>query len=129
VAWSASSTREWPWISFKSCDLTSFRPANNANRTVQSFAALAKLQTQNLSPGQSSSGSGSSGAPSAGSPATPTGSDSGAGAGGPAASGSSTASAGPAQQSTNAAPGRLMDSAKRSVLGLGLGGLVAFVLL
>jgi hypothetical protein len=104
------------------------RPAGG-NRTVESFAVLAKAATQNLSPGQSSgSGAGSSGAPSAGSPAAPTGSDSGAGAGA-APSGTATSSGTPLQATANAAPGRPVDSAKQSIFGMGLAGLAAFMML
>jgi hypothetical protein len=100
----------------------------SGERTVQSYAAGAKLATANLSPGQkpgagSASPSGSL-VPSAGAG----GNGAGAPPSGAASAPTGTSTASPAQNSVNAAPG-LADAARQSFMGLGMGGLVAFMLL
>jgi plastocyanin len=102
-------------------------PPATGPRNLVAYAAGAKQATANISPGQSPG----SAAPSAGAPvpSAPSGNN-GAGASPPsgASNPSGTISGGAAQATTNAAPG-LVDAARRSVFGLSLGGLVAFMLL
>ncbi|KAF2194521.1 hypothetical protein K469DRAFT_725840 [Zopfia rhizophila CBS 207.26] len=106
--------------------------ATSGNKTVEAFAGIAKVQTENISPGQQG-GANPGGAEQSGAPA-PTGTSGAGGEGGAGATGvagQATASSNddPAKQTANAAPGRLSDAAKQSFLGLGLGGLAAFMVL
>jgi plastocyanin len=99
--------------------------AATGNKTIQAFAALAAQAPENLSPGQAPGAASPSGA------APGVAESSGAAGGGAAATGTDSAATGssantPAQQTTNAAPGR---SATDSLLGLGVAGLAAFLAL
>ncbi|KAF2740816.1 hypothetical protein EJ04DRAFT_424239 [Polyplosphaeria fusca] len=110
--------------------------AETGNKTVAAFAQLAGAATENLTPGQAP-GAGvesPSGAPAA--PGAPGATESAAAGGGAGASGTAAASAtgtaagnSPAQQTTNAAPGRFASASRDSIFGLGLAGLAAFVAL
>ncbi|KAF2119932.1 Cupredoxin [Lophiotrema nucula] len=99
--------------------------ATTGNKTMQAFAALAAQASENLTPGQAAGAASPSGA-------TPgVAESSGAAGGGAAATGTGSVATGsssnsPAQQTTNAAPGR---SATDSLLGLGVAGLAAFLAL
>ncbi|KAF2797171.1 Cupredoxin [Melanomma pulvis-pyrius CBS 109.77] len=103
--------------------------ATSGNKTVAAFAGLAAVAVENLSPGQAPGQAAASGAPgaAASSGAAPAGEGAATGTGGLVASTSSPSN--PAQQTTNAAPGRLSDVGRQSFLGLGLGGLAAFIVL
>jgi hypothetical protein len=129
--WLALLTRKLQCFSGVLCTKLNLNSPTSGERTVVSYAAGAKLAVANLSPGQQPGAASPSSAPSAGAPVpsspssnNPAGANPSAGAG----QGSPTASAGPAQASVNAAPG-LVDSARQSFMGLGLGGFVAFMLL
>lgn len=106
--------------------------AETGNKTVSAFKALAASAAENLSPGQAP-GAGAGAAPGE----APGASQSGAAGGGAGATGTAGAGAGatessannPAQQTTNAAPGRFASASRDSIFGLGLAGLAAFVAL
>ncbi|KAF2197719.1 hypothetical protein GQ43DRAFT_340036, partial [Delitschia confertaspora ATCC 74209] len=102
--------------------------ATTGNKTVAAFAAIAKVQTENLSPGQApgSAAAGGGAASSGAGGAAATGADSAATATSGQATGSVTVTP-PAQATVNAAPGRFGDVSKQSLLGLGLSGLVALL--
>lgn len=98
---------------------------SSGNKTVETFKGLAAVAVENLSPGQVPGAAAPSAAPSSGAP--PAGEGAATGTGGLVASPTSPSE--PAQQTTNAAPGRLSGVGRQSVLGLGLGGLAAFLVL
>ncbi|OCL06038.1 hypothetical protein AOQ84DRAFT_297746 [Glonium stellatum] len=108
--------------------------AASGNKTVSAFAALAKVATQNLSPGESSSGSVSGGASASSAAAGATSfatsaAGAAASAGATGAAGTTSSSSTPAEQTTNAAPGRLLDATKNGFLGVAYAALAAFLVL
>ncbi|PSN75035.1 hypothetical protein BS50DRAFT_480015 [Corynespora cassiicola Philippines] len=101
------------------------------NKTVEAFTNLARAATENLSPGQvagqGNASPGGSASPSG--EAAPGGGSGGSGAGGAGGAGASPTSPSPAQQSTSAASGRLFDACRQTLLTLGMGTMVAFLVL
>lgn len=104
--------------------------ATSGNKTVAAFASLAKLATENLSPGENSGGSVSGGNSSAAAGATSLATlTAGAASGGATGAAATTASSTIAQQTTNAAPGKLLGAAKTGFLGMAYAALAAFLVL
>jgi hypothetical protein len=110
--------------------LTTISPATG-NKTLSAFIGLAAAAPANVIPGapagqgSAAQSSGAAGG-AAGETAAPTGAGAGAtGSAGAGASATSSDSSAPAQQTTNAAPGRI----SHSFAGLGLAGLAAVFML
>lgn len=106
--------------------------ATSGNKTVAAFAALAAKAPQNLSPGQNANGTvASAGASSAAAATRPAATSMATSAASAGANGGATsaASAKPAQQTTNAAPGRLLDAAKNGFMGIAYAGVAAYLVL
>jgi hypothetical protein len=96
---------------------------------MSAFKALAAQASENITPGSAGGSGGSSSSGGAGGAGGAGGSQStGAAGGGAGTAPSSTASAGPAEQTTNAAPG-LYDASSQSLFGLTIGVLAAFFML
>ena len=95
---------------------------------MSAFKALAAQAAANISPGQAAGGEGTSSSPSSGAGGEGTAATSAGGEGGAGGAATSTAAAGPAQQTTNAAPG-LSQTSSQSLFGLAAGVFATFFML
>ena len=130
--WLAPSMRKLTaFISLPSMSTHEVSSPETGNKTVEAFTNLARAATENLSPGQvagqGNASPGGSASPSG--EAAPGGGSGGSGAGGAGGAGASPTSPSPAQQSTSAASGRLFDACRQTLLTLGMGTMVAFLVL
>jgi hypothetical protein len=101
--------------------------AASGNKTMAAFKALAAQAPANISPGQAG-GAGGASPPAGGAGGAGGSQTTGATGGGAGVAPTSTASAGPAEQTVNAAPG-LYDASSQSLFGLTISVLAAFFML